>query len=242
MQLAGVRVARAAGGGHHSPAAHSPTRARRCAAPPHAISSSSSSSSGPPPPPALFPEPPPPPALFPEPPPPGAPAPCVVQTQRGLNTVRYPVPPNPCPTCGGTGRSTCGSCRGKGRLNFQDAAMLPKGVWPQWCERARWGGGWAGGLGQSCLRPSDPPHRALCSAQVPRLPRQRAMGLRALLGHWRSARAHWLSPAQRAGRAAAAVAPNSRRRWRWQQQGGRLMNPLAWACGGAGAHTHTKRA
>lgn len=24
-------------------------------------------------------------------------------------------------------------CRGKGRLNYRGAAMLPQGVWPQWC-------------------------------------------------------------------------------------------------------------
>lgn len=33
-------------------------------------------------------------------------------------------------------------CRGKGRLNFTKAAMLPKGVWPQWCAHCRATGKW----------------------------------------------------------------------------------------------------
>ncbi|KAL6771472.1 hypothetical protein ACKKBG_A26520 [Auxenochlorella protothecoides x Auxenochlorella symbiontica] len=36
----------------------------------------------------------------------------------------------------------CGVCRGKGRLNFAEAAMLPKGAWPVWCTACRASGKW----------------------------------------------------------------------------------------------------
>jgi hypothetical protein len=33
-------------------------------------------------------------------------------------------------------------CRGKGRLNYRGAAMLPQGAWPAWCPNCRASGKW----------------------------------------------------------------------------------------------------
>lgn len=68
--------------------------------------------------------------------------PILVRTQRGLPSFRVPIPEDPCPACGGTGKCTCGNCRGKGRLNYRDAPMLPHGVWPAWCPACRASGRW----------------------------------------------------------------------------------------------------
>jgi len=70
------------------------------------------------------------------------PAPRRVLTKRGIPTFRQPIPENPCEECQGTGKKTCGTCRGKGRLNFQVKAILPSGAWPQWCPSCRATGRW----------------------------------------------------------------------------------------------------
>ncbi|KAK9816738.1 hypothetical protein WJX72_004392 [[Myrmecia] bisecta] len=43
---------------------------------------------------------------------------------------------------GGRGKTTCGECKGRGRVNYIDRAMLPKGAWPQWCTACRGSGLW----------------------------------------------------------------------------------------------------
>jgi hypothetical protein len=55
--------------------------------------------------------------------------------------VRLPeVSADPCPECEGCGKSMCEQCLGRGRTNFPDQAMLPKGVPPSWCEYCRGSG------------------------------------------------------------------------------------------------------
>jgi hypothetical protein len=69
--------------------------------------------------------------------------PCIaVQTSKGLTHFNRPLPDNPCSQCHGTGKVVCGECMGKGRLNFKDSPMLPKGVAPQWCPSCRASGKW----------------------------------------------------------------------------------------------------
>jgi hypothetical protein len=69
--------------------------------------------------------------------------PCIpVQTKKGFTHFHRPIPDNPCSQCSGTGRVVCGECMGKGRLNFKDSPMLPKGVVPQWCPSCRACGRW----------------------------------------------------------------------------------------------------
>mmetsp|Transcript_37512 Transcript_37512/g.105930 ORF Transcript_37512/g.105930 Transcript_37512/m.105930 type:complete len:123 (+) Transcript_37512:100-468(+) len=66
-----------------------------------------------------------------------------VQTKRGIPNKS----PNtqsetdcPCEVCSGVGRTNCWNCFGRGRVNYTDAAMLPKGVDPVWCSTCRGGG------------------------------------------------------------------------------------------------------
>jgi hypothetical protein len=57
--------------------------------------------------------------------------------------VRVPaafVPADPCPDCDGRGKCMCERCLGRGRTNFPDQAMLPRGVQPVWCEYCRGSG------------------------------------------------------------------------------------------------------
>lgn len=68
--------------------------------------------------------------------------PIPVKTQRGHVFFKVQIPDDPCPQCGGTTKSTCGECSGKGRINYKDRAMLPKGVWPAWCLACRGTGKW----------------------------------------------------------------------------------------------------
>ena len=49
-------------------------------------------------------------------------------------------PKDPCVECGGSGRTECPACRGRGRTNMIDQAMLPKAVWPEWCTHCRGSG------------------------------------------------------------------------------------------------------
>ncbi|KAI3428595.1 hypothetical protein D9Q98_007418 [Chlorella vulgaris] len=84
-------------------------------------------------------------ALFPEPQQQQR-GPLLVQTQRGTPTFVPVVADVPCRHCEGLGKTTCGDCRGKGRINHRGATMLPAGVWPQWCPTCRASGRWC------CLR------------------------------------------------------------------------------------------
>lgn len=69
----------------------------------------------------------------------------MIETRRGEAYVDDPEPtssatPSPedgdaCAHCRGTGRQVCEYCSGLGRTNYRDRAVLPKGVWPQWCSR-----------------------------------------------------------------------------------------------------------
>ncbi|GAB4814424.1 hypothetical protein N2152v2_001470 [Parachlorella kessleri] len=63
--------------------------------------------------------------------------PLVVLTQRGSTHIRQDIPDRPCPACQGTGKVL-----GKGRVNFRDEAMLPRGAWPEWCPCCRASGRW----------------------------------------------------------------------------------------------------
>ena len=82
-------------------------------------------------------------SLFPPPEHESPRGPVLINTQRGVPTFRpFVERDNPCPRCQGTGKVTCGDCRGKGRLNYRDAAMLPPGAWPEWCTVCRVSGRW----------------------------------------------------------------------------------------------------
>ncbi|XP_057531491.1 uncharacterized protein LOC130809728 isoform X2 [Amaranthus tricolor] len=39
-----------------------------------------------------------------------------------------------CVVCEGSGRVDCYHCHGKGRINYTELSMLPKGEWPKWCK------------------------------------------------------------------------------------------------------------
>lgn len=41
---------------------------------------------------------------------------------------------------GRTGKVSCFSCRGAGRVNGQGARVLPAGEWPEWCGACRGAG------------------------------------------------------------------------------------------------------
>ena len=56
-----------------------------------------------------------------------------VKTEENVSLEPRVIPYPPCVVCRGHGRVKCNRCSGRGRLNFKDQAMLPKGKWPQWC-------------------------------------------------------------------------------------------------------------
>lgn len=56
-----------------------------------------------------------------------------VKTEENVKLEPRVVPDPPCVVCKGGGRVKCNRCSGRGRLNFKEQAMLPKGEWPQWC-------------------------------------------------------------------------------------------------------------
>ncbi|KAF3636794.1 putative 50S ribosomal protein L3, chloroplastic-like [Capsicum annuum] len=75
----------------------------------------------------------------PPPPPPPPPLsvskPCwVVRTESNVRKVRRKQPDPPCVVCKGTGRAKCYHCHGRGRTNFVDLEVLPRGEWPKWCK------------------------------------------------------------------------------------------------------------
>ncbi len=108
----------------------------------------------------------------------------IVQTPRGVPNIKKTIPQNPCNKCCGTGKVTCGNCNGvgtfflmvnhadgrhcpqtvfatTGRVNFQDRAVLPKGVYPEWCAYCRATGRWYceryGGCGEHTILGSVKP-------------------------------------------------------------------------------------
>lgn len=56
-----------------------------------------------------------------------------VKTEENVKLEPRVLPDPPCVVCKGHGRVKCHRCAGRGRLNFQEQAMLPKGEWPHWC-------------------------------------------------------------------------------------------------------------
>ncbi|KAI4372653.1 hypothetical protein MLD38_010856 [Melastoma candidum] len=57
----------------------------------------------------------------------------LVRTESNVRREVRKKPEKPCVVCGGCGRVDCHSCKGKGRTNNVDLAMLPRGEWPKWC-------------------------------------------------------------------------------------------------------------
>ncbi|KAH0658152.1 hypothetical protein KY289_026900 [Solanum tuberosum] len=47
---------------------------------------------------------------------------------------RRKQPDPPCVVCKGNDRVECYHCHGRGRTNFVDLEMLPRGEWPKWCK------------------------------------------------------------------------------------------------------------
>ncbi|GMH38718.1 hypothetical protein BSKO_06602 [Bryopsis sp. KO-2023] len=66
----------------------------------------------------------------------------IVRTKGGPIGVKPPPVSNPCPRCKGTGKSPCGHCGGRGRLNFRETAVLKKGAHPHWCRSCMGSGRW----------------------------------------------------------------------------------------------------
>lgn len=56
-----------------------------------------------------------------------------VKTESNVKREPSQLPDPPCVICKGKGKVRCNRCCGRGRLNFKEMAMLPKGEWPQWC-------------------------------------------------------------------------------------------------------------
>lgn len=56
-----------------------------------------------------------------------------VKSEENVKLEPRVIPDPPCVVCKGQGRVKCHRCAGRGRLNFKEQAMLPKGEWPQWC-------------------------------------------------------------------------------------------------------------
>lgn len=56
-----------------------------------------------------------------------------VKSEENVKLEARVIPDPPCVVCKGHGRVKCGRCAGRGRLNFKEQPMLPKGEWPQWC-------------------------------------------------------------------------------------------------------------
>ncbi|GMY22909.1 EMBRYO SAC DEVELOPMENT ARREST 3, chloroplastic [Fagus crenata] len=57
----------------------------------------------------------------------------VVKTESNVRKEKRKKPDPPCVVCQGGGRVDCHHCRGRGRTNQVQLAMLPKGEWPKWC-------------------------------------------------------------------------------------------------------------
>ncbi|KAH7284450.1 hypothetical protein KP509_34G054700 [Ceratopteris richardii] len=58
--------------------------------------------------------------------------PWLVQSESNVRRIGRKLPDPPCTMCKGTGQITCKQCRGRGRTNFIELVMLPKGEWPNW--------------------------------------------------------------------------------------------------------------
>lgn len=58
----------------------------------------------------------------------------VVRTESNVRKERRKQPDPPCVVCKGNGRVECYHCHGRGRTNFVDLEMLPRGEWPKWCK------------------------------------------------------------------------------------------------------------
>ncbi|XP_060181755.1 uncharacterized protein LOC132611341 isoform X1 [Lycium barbarum] len=58
----------------------------------------------------------------------------VVRTESNVRKARRRQPDPPCVVCKGSGRVECYHCHGRGRTNFVDLEMLPRGEWPKWCK------------------------------------------------------------------------------------------------------------
>uniref|UniRef100_A0A803M4H6 Uncharacterized protein n=1 Tax=Chenopodium quinoa TaxID=63459 RepID=A0A803M4H6_CHEQI len=57
----------------------------------------------------------------------------IVRTQSNVRIEKKRKPEPACVVCGGSGRVDCNQCHGRGRTNYTDLIMLPKGEWPNWC-------------------------------------------------------------------------------------------------------------
>ncbi|XP_031112557.1 uncharacterized protein LOC116016440 [Ipomoea triloba] len=57
----------------------------------------------------------------------------IVRTESNIRRERRQKPDPPCVVCRGNGRVECYDCNGRGRTNYVDLEMLPKGKWPKWC-------------------------------------------------------------------------------------------------------------
>jgi hypothetical protein len=57
----------------------------------------------------------------------------IVKTESNVKREKKKLPDPPCVTCEGTGKVKCKRCCGRGRTNFTELVMLPKGEWPKWC-------------------------------------------------------------------------------------------------------------
>nr|XP_010322169.1 uncharacterized protein LOC101247227 isoform X2 [Solanum lycopersicum] len=55
----------------------------------------------------------------------------VVRTESNVRKERRKQPDPPCVVCKGNGRVECYHCHGRGRTNFLDLEMLPRGEWPK---------------------------------------------------------------------------------------------------------------
>ncbi|KAK6786490.1 hypothetical protein RDI58_015015 [Solanum bulbocastanum] len=58
----------------------------------------------------------------------------IVRTESNVRKERRKQPDPPCVVCKGNGRVECYHCHGRGRTNFVDLEMLPRGEWPKWCK------------------------------------------------------------------------------------------------------------
>ncbi|CAO2835202.1 unnamed protein product [Amaranthus hypochondriacus] len=58
----------------------------------------------------------------------------LVRTQSNVQIEKRRKPEPSCVVCEGSGRVDCYQCHGKGRTNYTDLSMLPKGEWPKWCK------------------------------------------------------------------------------------------------------------
>ncbi|GMH00669.1 hypothetical protein Nepgr_002508 [Nepenthes gracilis] len=58
----------------------------------------------------------------------------VVRTESNVRKWKRKTPDPSCVVCKGTGRVDCHCCHGRGRTNYTQSVMLPKGEWPKWCK------------------------------------------------------------------------------------------------------------